>query len=300
MRRLRLVQQGGELKILHVRTARDCPFLRPDPRGQVNALVCGVLGKAQQRTGIDVIAVTVLPHEIRIYVWAHDAQELRDFTQFFDGNISKVIGELPDVRQRGGSFWRDRYRDIRVSDATADQVAAFREILAAPCTEGYVDHPAEWPGVHCVDALTQGKAQLRGVWYGKGGQREDVTVRLSPLPCWASLSVAQRRGMTRRIVGEIHKSTLQRRKKTGRASCGAAAVMALVPQEGPADVPTWETPAFFSLDKGTLDSMRNAYLTVVEGFRRAADALPLVDLVIPFPAGTFPPPVPIAGPPPDG
>jgi hypothetical protein len=293
MRRLRLVKEGGELKLLHVRTHRDCFFLRPDPAGQVNGLVLGVLGKAQAKENVQIHAVTTLPHEVRIMTRFNDTPQMKSFMHFFDGNLSKILGERPDVRQRGGSFWRDRYRHVDVSDVDeADQVAALKEVLALPCTEGFVDRPADWPGVHSSGVLTQGAQQLRGAWHSENGT-EDVVVRLSPLPCWVTRSTSERRGLVRKLVREIERESALARRRTGRASLGAAAVLALDPREGPYDVPRWETPWFLSLDTATREQMAAAYLDIVKRYRRAADSLWQVEPPIPFPPGTFPPPLPL-------
>ena len=295
MRRLRHVKEGGEIKLLHVRTHRDCPFLRPDPEGQVNGLVLGVLGKAQAKEGVQIHSVTALPHEVRIQARFNDTPQMKGFMHFFDGNLSKVLGARPDVRQRGGSFWRDRYRHVDVCDVDdADQVAALKEVLALPCAEGFVDRPGDWPGVHCTEILTQGGTQLRGTWHSEEGT-EDVVVRLSPLPCWASRSTAERRGLVRKLVREIERETANERRRTGRTSVGAAAVLALDPRDGPWDVPRWETPWFFSGDADRRAQMEGVYLRIVERYRLAADSLWQVEPPVPFPHGMFPPPLPVTG-----
>ena len=293
MRRLRHVKEGGELKLVHVRTHRDCPLLRPDPEGQVNALVLGVLGKAQDKEGVKIHAVTTLPHEVRILARFDDTPQMKSFMHFFDGNISKILGALPDVRQRGGSFWRDRYRHVDVGDVDdADQVAALKEVLGLPCTEGFVDRPADWPGVHCAAVLTQGGAQLEGAWHSENST-EDVVVRLSPLPCWGLRSTAERRGLVRKLVREIERDCARARRRTGRASLGAAAVLALDPRQGPHDVPRWETPWFLALDEAHRKQMEAAYLGIVQAYRWAADNLWQVEPPVSFPHGTFPPPLPL-------
>jgi hypothetical protein len=296
MRRLRSVKLGGELKLLIVWTRCDCPFLRPDRDGQVNSLVLGVLAKAQSKENVEVFAVAVLPHEVRILARFDDTRQMKSFMHFFDGNLSKIVGPLPDVRQQGGTLWRDRYRDIDVHDAPEDQVACFKEVLAAPCAEGYVDRLSDWPGVHCADVLCQGAKKLKGTWHHPAeGTVEEVEVRLTPLRCWADLAPTQRRGKTRKLVREIEAETA-RRRGTGHPACGAEAVLALDPRDGPVDVPRWETPYFFSLDEEARGKMREIYLEVVKDYRDAANRLRRMKPSVAFPEGTFPPPLPYAVP----
>lgn len=295
MRRIRNVKPGGELKLLLVRTRQDCPFLRPDREGNVNRLVLGALAQAQKSVPLRLLGFVVLPHEVRIFAWPRETAEMRDFMHHLDTNLSKEVGRLDDVRQSGG-FWRDRYRSVDVSDAPEDQVACLKELLAAPCEALFVERPGGWPGVHCLGALLHGES-LRGVWHDRtNGTVEELEVRLTPLPCWGSLSEKQRRAEVAKLARAAEDETARGRQRSGLKTCGARAVLELDPRQGPEDVPRWSTPAVFSLAAATRRRLRQAYEQVLAAYRRAAESLRRTNPDFAFPPGTFPPPLPYAPP----
>ena len=119
--------------------------------------------------------------------------------------------------------------------------------LTHGCKEDLVEGPRDWPGVHGVQALTEGKI-LEGLWFdrtqeyaarrrGEDFSRLQYATReiltLDPLLCWKDLTEEQRQRRAVALVADIEAEAAARRKKTGVKPMGPAAILTQDPHHGP-------------------------------------------------------------------
>ncbi len=82
----------------------------------------------------------------------------------------------------------------------------------------------QWPGLQCIDALTEG-APLEGLWYDRSlkyeadrrGKEVDpetfitcYTLKLDPLPCWRHLPEEEIRRRIKEIVDDVDAQAARR------------------------------------------------------------------------------------------
>jgi len=196
-RHLRFVPDGGALVEVTCRTIQGRLLLRPSP--QLNDIVLGVLGRAQDRYPVEVVSFSFLSSHYHLLLWVRDARELALFMGYFNGNLARKVGHLTGWTDK---LWSRRYQAILVSDEEAAQVDRLTYILANGVKENLVARVEEWPGVHSGHALLTGDP-VEGIWYDRTlarnlrlrrktpepGQVEiRQTVVLSQLPCWKHLT----------------------------------------------------------------------------------------------------------------
>ncbi|HEY0510769.1 MAG TPA: hypothetical protein VGH73_02615 [Thermoanaerobaculia bacterium] len=173
------------------------------------------------------------------------------------------------------------------------------------CKEGLVERPQDWPGVHCVQALTEGKT-LEGWWFDRTQEylarrrKEDFgpfqyatreTLELDPLPCWKPLTPEQRQKRVAALVSEIEGEAAAHRERTGVQPLGPAAILAQSPQSQPLRTKRSPAPAVHAATRAIHRELRDAYFA----YRDAAEKLRAGQRDAPFPAGCFPPPLPFVG-----
>jgi hypothetical protein len=219
-------------------------------------------------------------------------------------NLSKEVGRLHDWP---GTMFPDRYHSVPVSDEEAAQVARLKYLLANGTKEFLVDRPEEWPGVHSVEALRDGKP-LVGHWVdrtkefaalqlrGERPEPETYTteerVILSPLPCWAHVPQDEARRRVRDMVEEIAEEAARERVREDRRSLGAARILRAKPHHRPKEVDLSPKPRFHAATAAAFKVMREAYGEVIAAFRAASARLLEGDRDAVFPEGTFPPGLP--------
>ena len=237
----RWTPRGGLVEVT-CRTLQGRALLRPSP--ELNRRVLGVIGRAQRRECMKVHAVVVLSSHYHLLLSPDEPDQLVRFMQFVQTNIAKEAGELHDW---SGSFWARRYRHVPVSDETEAQVARLRYVLENSVKENLVARPRDWPGVHSVQALLEGRP-MEGVWYDRTalyearcrGERveleafaEPETVTLSPLPCWQGLPLEEIRELLVGLIETIEQENDARRRAGGQGVLGVKAIRRRHPHERP-------------------------------------------------------------------
>ena len=112
-RPLRFVPENGLVEIT-TRTLQGRLLLRPSP--ELNDLILGVIGRAQDRYGMIIHAFVVTSNHAHYILSPTTAEQLARFMQFVNTNIAKEAGRLHQWPER---LWSRRYRSIVVAD---DQV----------------------------------------------------------------------------------------------------------------------------------------------------------------------------------
>jgi len=177
--------------------------------------VLGIVGRVQRKLEMPIHGFTFASNHFHLLVTPKDADHLGQFMRRVEQKLSVEIRHLYDWE---GSLWQDRDHAIPIENDERAQVGRPRYILSHGVKEGLVGRCAEWPGAHCVTALTEGE-RLVGTWYDRTAQyranrwsgekvdqeqfAEEEEVILTPLPCWAHHSEEERRDFVREMIAEI-------------------------------------------------------------------------------------------------
>ncbi len=273
--------------------------MKPTP--ELYAIVVGVIARAQRRFPVEVCGIVVLSNHYHLLLWVPDSRRLADFMCFVNSNLAREAGRLVAWCER---FWARRYQAIVVSDEEEAQVARLKYLLSHGCKEGLVARPQDWPGVHAVNALLEGRP-LAGRWLdrtrghltrarGQGSPPEvfatDESLIVEPLPCWRHLSPQQIRQRVQSLLDEIEAEavTLQKEKRP----LGIETLRRQDPHSAPVRSKKSPAPAFHAATRAAHRALREAYRHFVASFRDAAERLRAGDLSARFPPGSFPPALP--------
>jgi REP element-mobilizing transposase RayT len=223
-RRLRFIPDHGALVEVTCRALQSRFLLRPG--ATLDSIILGALARAQRRYAVRIIAFFFASNHFHLILEVDDAWQLSLFMNYFSSKIAREIGRLTGWREK---IFGRRYQAIQISDEPEAQIARLRYVLSHGVKEGLVERLQEWPGVHCVDALTEGKT-LEGWWFDRTQEYlarrrgEDFgtyqyatreTLELAPLPCWKHLTPEKRQQMAAAMVSEIEAEAADRRERTG-------------------------------------------------------------------------------------
>jgi len=280
------------------RTLQGRLLLKPSP--QLNDLILGVVGRAQDMYGMVIHAFVFMSNHCHFLLAPSDAKQLAKFMQFVNSNVAREAARLHDWPEK---FWSRRYRAIPVLDDDS-AFARIRYLLSHGAKEGLVANSSAWPGANCVGALACGKL-LRGTWIrrteefnararGKKVRPVDFQtihdVQLSPLPALLDRTPDQRQAKYRRLIKEIQTETMGTNKENGRTPMGVAKVLDQDPHQRPASPDRSTAPFVHSKDRSSaiaFRSMYNAFVTdhchATAHLRKNAHRITKV-----FPEGAFP------------
>ena len=313
---------GRTLVEVTCRTVQSRLLLRPS--AALDDALLGALGRAQRHFGLKIVAITALSSHLHILALPNDAAQLADTMEYFLSKLAREVGRLYDWREK---VWGRRYRAIAVSDEPEAQVERLRYLLENGTKEGLVAHPRDWPGVHSVAALVDGK-ELVGVWTdrtaayrarrrnpgllpgeatrasaelgrmtvarssearaGKNQTREVVSI--TPLPCWAHLTETERRRRVAELVDDIASAAKLARR--GASVLGPEKILRQAPHQRPSLADRSPAPAVHAASKAVRIAMKAAYRAFLLAYRYAAEQLRKGDRLVWFPPGCFPPPLP--------
>ncbi len=277
-------------------------FLLP-PTRQFARLVVGILARAQERAPIRIHAVGGLSTHLHLLATVNDAEQLTRFMEYANGNLAREALRLVADRGWSGKLWGRRYAAIPVSDEEPAQVKRLRYLLSHGAKENLVTSPRRWPGLHCVDALIEGRP-LPGLWYDRSAAYEaerrdqevdpgafvaEYSLELEPLPCWRHLPAAEYRRRIAEMVEDIELETARRILLTGKVPPGPEAIRQQDPLEQAARPKKSPAPFCHAISKEARSHLREAYRLFVEAYREASAQLRAGDRSARFPAGCFPP-----------
>jgi REP element-mobilizing transposase RayT len=303
-RRLRFIPDSGALVEVTCRALQSRFLLRPGP--SLDAILLGALARAQRRYAVRIIAFFFASNHLHLTLEVDDARQLARFMNHFLSKIAREIGRLTGWREK---IFGRRYQAIQISDEPEAQIARLRYVLSHGVKEDLVEHLTDWPGVHCVEALTTGKI-LEGWWFDRTREYlarrrgEDFglyqyatreTLEIAPLPCWKHLTPEKRQQLAATMVAEIEAEAAERRERTGIQPLGPAAILAQNPESRPLKTRRSPAPAVHAASRAVRRELRNAYFLFVAAYRSAAEKLRAGQRAPPFPTGCFPPPLPFVG-----
>ncbi len=297
-RKLRFVPKECLVEVT-CRTIQGRFLLRPSKR--LNALILGVIGRAQRLTGMKICAFVFMSNHCHLLLEPTDAHQLARFMRYLNSNVAREAGRLHHWREK---LWGRRYYDILVSHEPEAQIARLRYVLEQGVKENLVASPLHWPGAHSTFYLARGEP-LRGTWIDRTAQyraqlrgeptRDDLfasseSIELSPLPCWEELSAAERQTLVRHLVREIVDEHTERR--AGRPVLGRDEILAQNPHDRPAQSKRSPGPRFHAASRSVRRTLERAYVLFRLAYRQAAEDLRAGRGPVRFPPGSFPGPGP--------
>ena len=301
-RRLRYVPPGGALFEVTCRTIHGRLLLRPSPG--LNDVALGVLARAARLASLLVHAYAFLSNHYHLLVTVADAQQLAEFMNYLNSNLAREAGRLARWREK---FWGRRYQAVLVSDEEAAQVGRLSYVLAHGVKEGLVASPFDWPGVHCARALSEGttvsgrwhdrtlesKARRKGLPPDPQAFVEREELSLAPLPCWKSLAPEDYRARVHGLIAEIEAAAQVQQEETGKPPLGRDAVCRQDPHHEPNQIQRSPAPLVHAVTPTVRRGLCKAYFAFREAYRYAARRLRAGATDFEFPAGAFPPPLPV-------
>lgn len=273
------------------------------PSAALNDIIGGILGRAQRRYEVEVVGYAFLSNHYHLLLRVRDARQLAGFMGHLNSKLAREVGRLTGWT---GKIWERRYQAIVVSEEEAAQIERLRYVLSHGCKENLVARLRDWPGVHCVHSLLDGKP-LAGHWfdrtreYAARQRREDYeplryaseeSVVLSPLPCWERLSPEAYRGRIAELVEEIERNAAVARAGTDAVPLGPARIQLQDPLGRPWRPKRSRAPLLHAASREVRRRFYEAYGAFVAAYRRAAERLKEGDPAPPFPIGCFPPALP--------
>lgn len=297
-RTVQTLPRPGCLVELTRRTIQGRFLFRPSP--ELNALIVGVLAKAQEQTGMKIHAVHFASNHYHLLISPRTIEQMADFTRHLGTNLSKEVGRLHDWP---GSLFEGRSRPIPVSDEEQAQAQRLIYILGQATKDNLVASPADWPGVHVINALVRDEP-LRGTWidrtalHARRQRGEDVapadvssemTLELSPLPCWSSVTPAEYRRRVQTLVAEIEHQGAATRVRERITPLGVRTVLKQRPHHRPEALERRPAPRFHAFSETARRQLETGYRAFLIAYREAADRLKRGQPDVVFPESCFPP-----------
>lgn len=297
---IRFVPLGGALVLVTHRCFQARFLLTPS--GKLNQLAKGIVARAAQRVGVEVVVVLIFGNHVHLLLRVPDAEAMARFMNYFAGNLAREAGRLHGW---SGKFWHRQYSYSVVADDEASQVQVLRYLLSHGCKEGLVASPLHWPGLHPASMILQGPVH-RGLWVNRTGlcrarhnrpasrpdprdYEEDEVLQLVQLPCWASLSWEQYQIRVRSLVEEIEEETRARHRRDGTRPRGRRRVLKQDPHAAPKAPKKGPGTLIIAVSRTVRREFEEAYRRVVEAYAAASAKLRAGDRRARFPGGTFPP-----------
>lgn len=304
-RKLRYLPEPRTLVFITCRTVQGRFLLRPGPA--LNDIVLGTLGRCQRNHDLTLCAVTALSSHFHLLAVVDDTRQIAGFMRDFKSKLAREVNRL--TRWQGPVFAR-RYDMAVVTEEEGAQIERLAYTLSNGVKEDLVEHARDWPGVQSVRALVDGEP-LKGHWFARTREyaarnrrlpferhryATEETVVLSPIPCWADLTLDRYRARVAALVESIEKAAALRRHQSNGAVLGVKAILAKDPHYRPAKLARSPAPLLHAFSKAARRAFYEGFSWFVSAFRTATERLKAGDREAPFPAGSFPPALPfVAG-----
>jgi Transposase IS200 like len=305
-RKLRFLPQAHSLVEVTTRTDHGALLMVPTP--PVTEAILGVIGKAQEKSGMVIHAFAFLTNHYHFLCSPADTKQQAEFFGFLNANIAKEVKRL--VGWTGSHFWSRRYQSIGVSNENEAQLERLTYLLAQGAKENLVEKSRDWPGPHVVDALTEGK-ELKGTWFDRTGFYEarrrrraqdpeidpsrfktEQVIRLTPMPCFADQPLEEQRAAVRGLLDQIDHDIDAARNERSVSALGVAKVQQPAIESRPIKPKRSPAPLFHARSNWVRKQLYEAYRVFSETFRAAAEGLKRGVAEVSFPEGCFPPGLP--------
>ena len=299
-RRLRyLPPEGSGLVEVTCRTLQGRFLLTP--RTELNEIILGALGRAQELYPVDICAFAFASNHFHLLLRRESTHRMAQFMGHFNSNLAREAGRLAHWREK---FWGRRYQAIPVSEEEAAQRERLRYILAHGCKEDLVERLRDWPGVSAVRALLE-EEPLQGYWFDRTREHADrrrglaferlshatpYTVHLEPLPCWEHLSRDEYQQRIAEIVDDIESQAALRRQLHDLSASpkGPEAIQTQEPHEAPEKLKKSPAPPFHAASRKVRRELYEKAAQVIRcGISRCRREAPGRRARHPFPSGVL-------------
>ncbi len=277
--------------------------------------IVGVLAQAQKAHPVQVHAAVAANNHYHLILTPEDEDQLSDFMEYFNGNLAREAGRPLDWH---GGFWADRFHLVPISPEPEALIERMRYVLSNTVKENLVARIADWEGLHCAEALIEGKP-LAGTWHDRGSEYEvqrqadrkaarrgkpiepikrgsfitPYELKLAPLPCWRNLPKAQMRKQIAQMVAEIEADAARLREKLGTEPVGMETIRNQNPLDRPMRSKRSPKPLCHAASKDMRERFRKARGGFIAMFQEASLKLRSGDVAgARFPKGCFPPSLP--------
>ncbi len=306
MARRRYLPPDLELAHVSFKCVGDAFLMRPDP--YTNFVIACALADGIERYGVRLYAFCFLSNHSHLLVGILGCR-LDSFMQYVKSRIALALNEH---RGRDGAFFKRRYRvEPILSDDAAVGVEQY--VHQQPVKHGLVERSVEWPGLSSFEAIVAGKPSVDVEWFDEQAWREAgacrgehadfvqrVSVPLTPLPHRQGLSALELRAQRRALVmnmQDFESSAARKRRDDGnhRRLPKPSSYATQDPNGMPARTgkkPRTPQPWAHGTDE-QVAAYREAYELVMNAYDIASARYRKTGQLCPFPAGTFPPRIPI-------
>lgn len=291
----------GERGLVEItsRTTQGRFLLPPSP--VVNAIILGVLGRAQELYGVWLHAFIFLSNHFHLLMSVLSSEQMSDFVRYFKCNVSKELGRLHGWE---GGIWGGRYHHAEIA-SEQDEIDQLFYFFANGCKENLVASPLEWTGVSTAKALYNGEYTMEGgIWvnrtaqYRAGSNAPDEefstnqTVYLTPMPFLAERSPEEQQQFVRDAIRHIEQETAERHQLDGTSPLGVRAILRQSPYAKPKQFESTPAPRFHAADPEDYWTLMEARKAKLSAYRDAAARLAKGETDVSFPEGCFPPRLP--------
>jgi REP element-mobilizing transposase RayT len=305
MARRRYLPPEQDLVHVSFKCVGDACLMRPDP--YASFVIARALAGAAEKYGVRIHAFCVLSNHAHLLLGVRGCR-LDGFMQYVK---SVTAVGLNAHRARDGAFFKRRYRSEPIlSDEAA--VGLEQYVHQQAVAHELVERAVAWPGLCSYEAVTAGRDRVEVAWLDEHGWREagarrderarfvhTASVPLSPLPHRVGLSEqalrAERHELTR-AMRDVEAATARERRARGARRLPAPSRYTT---QDPNRVPPGRGQAHRSPQPyahgsdAQVRAYEAAYAMVMEAYDRASTRYRETGILCPFPAGTFPPRIPI-------
>ena len=270
------------------------------PSRDLNEIILGILGRALfMYPAVQLHCFVFLSNHYHLLLSTPDTQQLSRFVGYLNANLAKEAGRLAEWKEK---LWSRRFQAIPVLDSSK-LFERIRYVLEHGAKENLVASPEDWPGVHCIHALTKGE-KLCGIWFDRSAEFEarrkkqpfgkyefstSYEVPLSPFPGWEQMPESDRQHKLHEMVDEIKEQTRTRLAREGKQPLGAQEVTLQGPHQRPNETKKSPAPLCHTSIGRIRESFREAYRAFVGKYRDAVERIQLGEREVCFPPPSFPP-----------
>jgi REP element-mobilizing transposase RayT len=187
-----------------------------------------------------------------------ESREVSTFVGFIKRELSRRLGQKHKL---SGPLWHSRFVSTALPTFES-QEECLSYILGQGVKEDLVEHPCQWPGLHCARALLHHQP-ITGSWfdgtlYGKAKHNRErneshppvkksefyleLTIKMTPIPPWQQMNKEAQEERAAALVQALMDEATVRRQKSGIKPAGRKKVirMAISRCVAPPTPPWWE------------------------------------------------------------
>lgn len=306
MARRRYLPPDQDLVHVSFKCVGDAFLMRPD--SYASFVIATALGAAAAKYGVRVHAFAFLSNHGHLLLGVRGCR-LDAFMQLMKARIARALNA---ARGRDGAFFKQRYRcEPVLSDEAALGIEQYVHQQAV--AHDLVERAVEWPGLCSYAAVIAGRDRVEARWFDDdawrraGARQRDraafvrtASVPLSPLPQRVGLcerEIGTAREALARSMRNAEAAAARRRKEAGARRLPAPSRYT---RQDPGTVPErrgQKRKGPQPMAHGSTEQVRafvEAYGRVMEAYDCASARYRATGVLCAFPAGTFPPRIPIA------